>query len=71
MIKKNGGIVIYIEDTPSNSEHYDTRNNVNYHWEFELKDGDTINLELDEDSTLYTYSSAYRMYFSGQLISHT
>ena len=71
IIKKNGGIVFYIEDTPSNSEHYGTRNNVNYHWEFELKDGDTINLELYEGSTLYTPSSSYRMYFSGQLISHT
>ena len=71
MIKKNGGTVFHIEDTPSNSDHYGNRNNVNYHWEFELKDGDNINLELHEGSTLYTHSSLYRMYFSGQLISRT
>ena len=70
-IKKNGGFVFNIEDTPSNSDHYGNRNNVNYHWEFELKDGDTINLELYEGSTLYTHNTNFRMYFSGQLISHT
>ena len=70
LIMKNGATLFYIGDTSSNSDHYGYRNNVNYDWELELKEGDEINLRLDIADTLYT-SSKYRLYFSGQLISLT
>ena len=69
-IEKNGAILFDIRDAASNSENYDVYNNVNYQWELELKEGDEINLKLDDVSTLYTYRYA-RLYFSGQLISLT
>ena len=70
IIRKNGYNIIDIYDTASNSDHYGVRNNVNYQWELELKEGDEINLRLDTDDTLYT-DFDNRLYFSGQLISLT
>ena len=69
-IMNNGARLFGILDTASNSGHYNYRNNVNYQWELELKEGDEINLQLSSGDTLLT-DSYRRLYFSGQLISLT